>query len=275
MEDIYNLFTIGHDRFDKILQFETITVIVITILLLNLFFPSTYAFVIILLVFVLFLANVYVKVRQTSTINFNKETELKLQEIQLEIVKIYEERNNKFRYQFHTNKGNLSIPLLKNLYYDSSLIHFLHGLLPLAKYNTSEYYKIVKGVDSILMLLREMEEYYTANNTFPEFSSEMFEYAINLKSNTINNLHDFIYSLPASKPLLEYHSLLMHRFNLLLINILDTMHTHYQSNIKIRGVNTLTKFVNYNQIKHYDIEHNHVVLPGKSHKKHKSIKFFE
>lgn len=273
MEDIYNLYTEGHDRFEKILQFETIIVIVVIILILTLFFPNTYAFVIILLVFALVLANIYVKARQTSTINFTKETIIKLNEIQLKIAQIYEQRNKKFQYQFRTNKGNLTIPSINNLFYDSGLIHFLHDLLPLAKYNTTEYYKIVKGVDSILLLLREVEEYYNANETFPENTSEMFENAIQLKSNLMNNLHDFVYSLPVS--LSKYHYRLINKFNVLLMEILETMHTHYQSNIKIRGINTNTTFVNYNRTKHYDLENNHNILPGKCNKTHGKIKFFE
>lgn len=273
MENIYNLYTEGHDRFEKLLQFETIIVSVIIILMLTLLFPKTYAFVIILLVFVSVLVNIYVKARQTSTINFNKETILKLKEIQLETAQIYEQRNKKFKYQFQKTKGNLTIPSINNLFYDSSLIHFLHDLLPLAKYNTIEYYKIVKGVDSILLLLREIEEYYNANETFPESTSEMFEYAIQLKSNLLNNLHDFVYSLPVS--MYKHHYRLMYRFNVLLINILDTMHTHYQSNIKIRGINVNTTFVNYNPTKHYDLENNHSILPGKYNKTHGNIKFYE
>jgi hypothetical protein len=276
MDDIYKLYTDGHDKFERILQFETIIVIVVVILALTFYFPNTYAFVIILLVFVLFLANIYIKARQTTSINFNKETVIKLKEIQLEIAKISQQRNEKFGYQFQTMsgfKGNMSISSINNLFYDSTLIHFLHSLLSLTKYNTIEYYKIVKGVDSILLLLREMEEYYEANDAFPENTSEMFEYAIQLKSNVMNNLHDFIYSLPVSTS--KYHSRLMYRFNVLLMKILDTIHGHYLSNIKIRGMNTNTKFVNYNRTKHYDFENNHNILPGKCNKIHRKINFFE
>jgi hypothetical protein len=151
-----------------------------------------------------------------------------------------------------------------NLYIDSDMIHFIFAIIPFAEYNGPEFLLFVRGVNNILKIKREIEEFNTQNNnTFPENTSEMFEIVIQLKSNTVNNLHNFVYSIPKQKQMLEYLDSIVEKYDVLISRNLDDIQKYYFQNIDQRGIKNTTKFVSYNSTKPYDAMSNHSLIPKK------------
>lgn len=267
--DIQNLFLKQHGSFAKGLQFQTIIVFLVVIIFLTQAFEKNYGFVIILLVFSFYIANTYVSVKNDKINDFNSITIVKLQTLQ---TKMYDHINNQIKLvknsnqQMSTNELN---KLYKNneldcLYIDANLIHFLFSIIKLADYNSNLFFSLLKGTNNILRIRLEIEKFYEANGEYPENTSEMFETALSLRSNVINNLHDFIYTIPKTSSMYEYIGDSITRYATLISRNTDFIYQYYQSNIQQRGINGTTKFVTYNTTKHFDPLKNHRVIAGKS-----------
>jgi hypothetical protein len=102
---------------------------------------------------------------------------------------------------------------------------------------------------------KEIEEYYAENKKYPQNINEMFEQSLMLRSNTINNLHRFIFAVPKTNMMYDYTNKIIKRYMVLISRNTDKIYEYVQDNIKITGINTNTKFVSYNNTRPYDPSH--------------------
>jgi hypothetical protein len=262
MENTINLFLYEHGTFSKSLQFETVIFFVIVLVVFTFFFRKTFAFVVILLIFAMYLSELYVKSKTSRVTDFNKITLSKLTDIQNKINETIINKLNTFENTERYNNSKLAIlrqNQMKYLYLDATMIHFIHSVLPLAKYNERLFLSWVKGVNNILLIKSQIEDYYTANNKYPHNISEMFEQCLQLQTNTINNVHDFVYSIPN----LKYVDQIIDRYSLLIQRNCDLIHQYYLNSHSINGINNKSKFVSYNTTKPYDTPTNHSIVNNK------------
>ena len=210
------------------------------------------------------MSNIYVKVNDSQLDDFNKTTMYRLNFLQTQLDSYFIKVQNKYsKTLVHGQKSIKSKDVMKfryhldALYMDANLIHFLFDISNIYEYNQSEYYLLLKGTNNILRLLDQLENVYEQTNQLPENTSEMFQSALELKANTINNLHNFIYTIPKSNKMSNYLKEITDTYHILLIRNLDKIHRFYKLNIKLRGIDNSTKFVTYNDTKHFDVYDNH------------------
>ena len=267
--DIQNLFLKQHGTFARWMQFETIVVFAIVLIVLTQAFERNYGFVIILLVFALYVANTYVSVKNDKINDFNSITMVKLQTLQS---KMYDHINYKVRLS-KTSGQTMSKSDLDNLYkrneldsmyIDANLIHFLFSIIKLYEYNPDLYFSLLKGTNNILRIEKEIEKFYEENQRYPENTSELLQTALDLRTNTINNLHDFIYTVPKISQMYSYIGDSTERYATLISRITDSIYQSYKNNIDQKGINATTKFVSYNTTKAFDPNKNHTIIPGKT-----------
>ena len=314
MDALKNLFLNKHGVYARMLQFETLVIIIFVIFFFTYFFDKNYAFVIILLVFAFYIANNYAQIKESDTSDFNQTTMIKLNQLQDEINKYISDKlaNANQNQQFHLTKEDISRiyanNVLDSLYIDSNMIHFLHSILPLSEYNQREFYLLLKGTNNIIKIRKEIEEFYETNSNanklnydndllaakekskeiswknaalwghksdlqidqlpiFPNNTSEMFSIALHLKTNTVNNVHNFIYTIPKIKKMYDYTNNVIERYNVLISRNTDIIYRYHLNSIKANGINSTTKFVDYNTTKPFDESDNHSIIPNKQHSK--------
>lgn len=264
---LVELFTKGNGKFERLLQFEVIAIIVILMIVLTYFFSTTYAFVIILLAFVLYIGNTYVTVKTNTVLDYNKATMAKLIELQSIANRSSQEKlklvsNSKTPLKQNQLKKISTQAHLDCLYYDANLIHFLFSIKSLADYNLPLFAEFLRGINNILKLRKQIDDYHEANDQYPVNTAQMLEVAMQLRINTINNLHNFIYSVPKVRQMTQYVNDVVDRYNLLITRNIDDMYTAYKNDISKRGINTTTQFVSYNTTKSYDALSNPPIKPG-------------
>lgn len=271
--EIRDLFVIEHGSFSKILQFETLIIIIAIIMFFSTFFDRSYGFIIILIVFAIYIANQYVIIRNNKTQDFNRVTMMKLNSLQN---KSNEYINSQIKLM-NSNSNSAKIPqseieklyqshTLDSLYIDANLIHFLFSIIKLYDYNPGEYYSLLQGTNNILKIKKDIDVFYKSNGTYPENTSELLQGALELKAKAINNMHNFIYNVPKMNIMYSYVNDSISRYSVLISRITDDIYNSYQKNIKIRGINSQTKFVNYNNTKHFDAMDNHSSIPNAENK---------
>lgn len=277
MENIVNLFLNDHGMYARWMQFEVLVLAIFATICITYIFPNNYAYVIILFVFVLYIVQTYLAIKDTGVSDNNKLTMFKLNKLQKAIndsihQKLTRVNNTKQKLPksiitqvFENNK-------LDYLYLDANMIQFLYTLLPLHEMNPDEFYLFIKGINNILELRAQIENFFEQNKEYPQNTSEMFETAIQLKTNTLNNLHNFIYSVPTTNVMYKYIENVLERYNILITRNLDTMHFYYSQNIIKRGIRNSTKFVNFGGTKHFQETDNHTLIAQKN--TNKTIQFY-
>lgn len=267
IETLQNLFVNQHGSFFKSLQFETIVIFTFVILLFTQFFDKTYGFVIILIVFALFISNTYANIKTESLSDFNHITLIKLQKLQNVVNTTVSNKlnlinNSTIKLLTPTERQKLyESNKLDSLYINANLIHFLESLLPLAQYNETEFLLLLKATNNILKIKLDIDTYYQRNKKYPHNTSELLQTANYLKTKAINNLHDFIYTIPKNQSMRNYLRDAIDRYSILINRITDSIHESYKNNIKQTGINTSTIFVSYNNTKPFDQLSNHSVIP--------------
>jgi hypothetical protein len=233
------------------------------------YFNKNYGFVIILISFALFISNLYIGVNSKGVENFNEITLIKLQTLMSLSKKYIDEKMELLR---NSNPQNLPAKDIKRiynnnnldaLYVDANLINFLHSIKALSDYNSYGYFELLKSTNSILRIKRDIDEFYEMNGYYPDNTSEMLESALELKRKCMNNLHDFIYTIPKINKMYKYLSSSTDRFGILLGRVTDSIHNSYKNNIKQKGLNANTNFVTYNTTKPFDYVDNNSIIPGK------------
>jgi hypothetical protein len=253
--DFINLYVSGNGTFERLLQFEVLCLAVVVIVIFTFIFPNNYGFVIILLAFVLYVANMYIGIKSKTVSDFNKITMFKLNSIQ-SICNRHLQQHSPFITTMTTKqlKELQKRSVLDALYYDSDLIHFIYSIRVLADYNLPLFAQYVGGVNNILKLKKQTEDFFKENGEYPENLSEMLQVALQLRINTINNLHDFIYSVPKTSSITQYINQIVDRYNVLISRNMDVMYRYYSTNINQRGITSSTKFVDYNVTKAHDVQ---------------------
>jgi hypothetical protein len=275
--EIKDLFTQDHGSFSKNLQFNTLVVFIVVIIFFTYFFNNNYGFVIILISFAIYIANTYVSIQNDKSNDFNSVTMIKLQSLQS---KVYDHIRNKIKMsqnnkEFSLKQSDIQDLYKKNeldsLYIDANLIHFLYSIIKLADYNPDIFFSLLKGTNNILRIKRDIDMFYESNKQYPENISELLETALLLRSNTINNLHDFIYTIPKISVMYKYLSDSVDRYSVLISRVTDSIYSSYQNNMKLQGINTNTRFISYNTTKPYESSKNHPVI---LHQENKTIPFY-
>lgn len=243
---------------DKTSIFKFSTIIILIFFIFTYLFPQNYGNIVILLVFSLVVAYYYVSYNKTNLNDKNRIIMNHLMSLQ--------ENVNKFIDKNLYEKNKLSSKLsrkdinqiymnnrLDSLYIDSNMIEFLYSIINLSKYNDHEYYLLLKGTNNILKLRNEIEEYYNANKKFPDNINQMMESALFLRSNTINNMHNFIYSVPKTNMMYNYINDLIKRYMILISRNTDKIYEYVLQNRKLTGINTESNLsLTYNNVKPYD-----------------------
>lgn len=248
MDSLYKLFFKENFSNNPKIKFNVILIVVISMMFLTFYFEYEYSSVIILLVFSLWLANYYVMYENENFDDFNNLTMSKLGAIQKKMDEYIDYKINLLK---KTGVKGLDINKMYNksrlssLYMDANMITFLHSVIHLSKWNNELYFKLVIGTNNILKLLEEIEIYNSETQDYPENISQMLEIAMELRLKTINNLHDFIYTIPKGNESNRYLHNITERYRLLITRDTDKIHNFYLDALNKRGINNMTKFINY------------------------------
>lgn len=263
MDPILDLFYNKSGTHAKNLQFEVISLAVIISIFLFIYTPKTYGFVILLIVFLYFISLNYVKLNNAKIYDFNQITMIKLQTLQ-DISNKYILSLSKLGYSQKVINNLLNNNKLDALYLDANLISFLYSISELNQFNSKEFFALLKNTNNILKIKGQIEDYINSNNgETPENIAEMFQNTLQLKTNAINNLHNFIYSVPKIKKMFTYIEDVIDRYSVLISRNTDTINLYYKYHLKNTKINTMTKFVSYNETKPFDINENYSVNPTK------------
>lgn len=281
MNEIQELFLNNHGEYKRHVQFNSIAIAAIVIMFFSYYYDNTqYAHIIALVLFAFFIANKYVTLENTSINDYNEKTMYKLNVLQnnankylISKMQFVEKTSNKKVFSNKFKNDILQSNKLDSLYIDANLVHFLHSILPLSNYNQQEFFLLLKGTNQILKIRNDIEIYYKANGKHIENISEMFEIALGLKSNVINNVHNFIYTVPKIKIMNDYVDKIIEQYSILISYNIDFIHKYYLDNIKTKGINVSTKFVSYNTTKPFDKHQNHETVVQK-HNKNKMLQFY-
>lgn len=259
MDSILNIVKGGSDitLSDKNFLMKVIVISILIVFVFTYIYPNNYGFIIILIAFTLWIVGNYISYSEKSIGNTNNQIMYHLNVLQ-ETVNVYIDKKlrssgpiaskltkKQVNEIYNSNK-------LSSLYIDSNLIEFLYSIKQLSEWNDSEFYLLLKGTNNILRLRKEIEEYYEENKRYPTNVTEMFEQSVMLRSNTINNLHRFIFAVPKTNMMYDYTNKIIKRYMVLISRNTDKIYEYVQDNIKITGINTTTKFVSYNNIRPYD-----------------------
>lgn len=239
--DVKNLFLQEQTDYIRKFQFRIILLITVVALSLVYFFPKNYGFVIILIVFLYFISNEFIKVTEVTTTDFNKDTYYKLLGLQ-RIMDTYIQKQIRIkRVPIHLRNGVYQRHRLSSLYTDSDLIHFLDSIKNLQEYSDDEFFLLLKGTNNILLIHKQMKDYYDSNSYFPDNLIENIEIAFDLRTNCINNIHNFVYSIPKTNVLRNYHHKIIERYTVLINRHIDSLFDFKNKHIQLTGINTNSK----------------------------------
>lgn len=296
MDNLVNLFTNEHGQYQNNFKIQVILLFIFILIIFSKIWGAnnTGIFVILAISFSLYISNIYVKVNNIQNNDLddnNKQTLFKLNTLQSKIYtyirnQIIQATDNGLKLSKNDQIVLLNKNKLQSLYLDSTLIYFFYSILPLYDYNPDEFYLLLKGTNNILKLQNEIENYYLINkDNLPEVSqkivsfrtdpiqqiepkflenlSEMFENAIQLKTECINSLHNIIYSVPKTNKMYTYIDNIIQRYNILINRHLDIFQKYNNDSIKFTGITNKTKFINYKHTKGFDRLVNHSIIPSK------------
>ncbi|ARR74969.1 hypothetical protein SAGO17_0050, partial [Mimivirus AB-566-O17] len=136
---------------------------------------------------------------------------------------------------------NLSRMRLDYLYMDVALINFLYDLLFLYKYNNDSFASMVIGVNGILSIRNELEEYYNSNGHLPDTVTSSVDSAKELMTKTLNYTHTFVYSLPKSLDSGLTSSIISKMHKLLKVHVVVIKKFAVRKNVQ-EGINKRTRF---------------------------------
>lgn len=264
--EIRDLFVTEHGSFSKILQFKTLLIIIAIIVFFNTFFKKSYGAVIILIIFAIYIANNYVIIQNDKTKDFNRITMVKLNSLQNKSIQYIDSQVDLILNSNPNKMPQSEIEklykrhVLDCLYMDANLINFLFSIIKLYDYNPGEYYSLLQGTNNILKIKKDIDIFYKSNGVYPENTSELFQGVLELKQKTINNMHNFIYTVPKMGIMNNYINDSINRYSVLISRVTDSIHENYKKNIKQRGINSTTKFITYNTTKDFDAMDNHSVI---------------
>ena len=268
MDNIVNLFTQEHGIYQDQFKLKVVFLFIFIIVFFTKFLGGNYMGMIIVTTFSLTIINLYIKLNDGQKDDNNKNLIFKLDSLQNKVYDYIQYKidlvsnssnklNNKDKEKlFAKNK-------LDSLYIDANLIVFLYSIIKLYDYNPPEFYLLLKGTNNILKLKKEIEQFYKANNNYPENIHEMLQIAIQLKANCLNNLQNNIYKVPKINNMYKYIDDSLIKYNRLITKNIKEIHLYHQDYIRKNGVNSRTQFIDINTSKAYNLEFNHPIIPSK------------
>jgi hypothetical protein len=227
----------------------------------------------------IYVTNMYVKINQNDLSDKNKIIHLKLDSLQS---KVYQHVKYKIAKSSTSSQklsqGDIQTLYEKNvldaLYIDANMITFLHSILKLYEYNPEEFYLLLKGTNNILKLRYDIERFYSAEGKYPENIHEMLQIALQLKSNSMNNLQNFIYTVPKQRQMYTYIDNVVETYNILITRNIKKIHNYHLDYIKRNGINSNTIFIDIDSSKPFDAMTNKSVIPSKEGLKHSLIDLY-
>jgi hypothetical protein len=90
----------------------------------------------------------------------------------------------------------------------------------------------------------------------------------------MNNLQNFIYTVPKQKQMYSYIDNVLETFNILITRNIKSIHTYNLDYIKKNGINSNTTFIDINSSKPFDAMANRSVIPSKEGLKHSLIDLY-
>lgn len=281
MDEVINLFTNEHGIYKQMFKFQTIlffSIILIIFTKFN-FFNNYSVFIILAFILTLFLTNIFVRVNKDDLADTNKIIYFKLESLQ---DKIYDYIQYKINISTVGNKKISSKDMqilyeknkLDSLYIDANMIDFLYSVIKLYDYNQNEYYLLLKGTNNILKLRKDIEKFYDEESEYPENIHEMLQIAIQLKVNCMNNMQNFIYSVPKVNKMYQYIDTVVESYTILITKNIKIIHNYNLDYIKKNGINSNTVFIDINSTRGFNPDDNHSIIPGKTQNKHSLIDLY-
>lgn len=280
MDDIVNLFTKEHGFYKQMFKFNVIIFFfVVLFVLVKLDFLNSSTFILLCLILALYITNIYVRVNQSDLNDNNKIIYFKLDSLQSKIYDYIQYKIDKTtvgnkRMSKEDIKKLFDKNQLDSLYIDSNMIVFLYSIIKLYDYNPSEFYLLLKGTNNILKLRNDIEKFYEAEGKYPENIHEMLQISLQLKSNCMNNLQNFIYGVPKTNKMYSYIDNVLQTYNILITRNIKAIHNYHLDYINTNGINSSTVFIDINASKGYDDSSNYSLIPGKEGLKHKFIDLY-
>lgn len=272
MDSLINLFTQGYGKYKQFLQFEVIILFLIILTFFSKIYDKTYAFVVILIVFGLIMTNTFVKVIDNDINDKNKITFFKLTSLQSKVNDYIQTKLDLI------NTGNIVLSQkdidllveknkLNSLYVDSAMINFLYSIITLYQYNPNEYYLLLKGTNNILKLLNETEKFDESNGLPPVNISTLLQSAMTLRVNCLNNLQNFIYTVPKGTGMNKYLEKCIVIYDNLISSSIKKLYEYNIKYINIKGINTQTQFIKLNETRPFEQNDNYNTSPTKNSEK--------
>ena len=253
--DLFNKYLVVDTLENKKIIFKITVIGILIYFIFSFLFPNDYASVIVLIVFIVCVIYIYLIQINTNTNNVNELLMYKLNSLQ-EITNSYIHKEINSKSQNKLSKKQIqdlySKNTLNSLYIDANLINFLYSIKILSDWNLNEFYLLLKGTNNILLLRRQIKEYYDANKKYPINTYQMFEDSLFLRSNLFNNIHNFIYKIPKENKMYSYINEIIERFQVLISRNTDILYEYTIEYRKMNGINNTTKFPIYNTIKAND-----------------------
>jgi len=267
MDNLINLFTQGHGKYKQFLQFKAIILFLIIIVFFSKIYDKTYAFIIILIVFGLIMSNTFIKITDNDINDKNKITYYKLVTLQDKINDYIKSKLDLIN-NLVLSQNDIDLLIEKNkldsLYIDSSMIHFLYSIISLYQYNPNEYYLLLKGTNNILKLLYEIQKFDNSTGLPPENIATLLQSAMTLRVNCLNNIQNFIYSVPKGTGMNKYIEKCVVIYDNLISISIKKIYNYNIKYINKKGINTYTQFIRLNETRPFEINDNYNIIPTKN-----------
>ncbi len=235
------------DSYSNLLETKSILLFLVIIFTIATIFRQVYFQVIILVVFAGFLVDKYIGIQYDTITDINVTIMSKLDNLQLKMYD-YVELNILEKHIKVTQNDILEMKKsvqLDALYINADIIDFLDSISSLNDFNQHQFYKLLKGTNNIMRMRRDAEKYFKANKSYPENIQDMFRVSLNLKTKCLNNLQNFIYTIPKNNTFFQYLSDLTETFNTLVTRDIDKLYYYTIDDIKTRGITCSTVFPEY------------------------------
>ena len=244
MNNILDLIKSSDIKIKRFLQFKVIVLLVVFIVFFKLFWNGNYINIISLLAFGYYITNIYLQQNVITNSNVNQSIQLKLYKIQNMVDKyikdkIHLKKIQKKKAQDYTINANK----MSSLYIDANMIIFLESIIEMYDYNPDEYYQLVKGTNNILKIRLDIERYLEENNEYINGIHQQLDIANGLRINCINNVHNFIYTVPKVNKMTDYINKIIQRYTELIDSNINVIKSYSQDNILKNGINNNTQFL--------------------------------
>lgn len=244
MENVIDLLKNSDIKLKKILQFKVLIFVVVLLVLFKVIYNGNYINIISLICFVYYIVSIYLQQQNTTNNDMNKLINLRLYKIQNKInqyidYKIKYKNITKRKAKDYTRNANK----MTSLYIDANMITFLESIIEMYDYNPDEYYQLVKGTNNILKIRLDIETFLQENKEYIQGIHQQLDIAIQLRLNCINNVHNFIYTVPKSGQMTEYINKIITRYTELIDSNINIIKEYSQNHILKDGININTQFL--------------------------------